>query len=973
MSPVPASAPKRTSAPPPVRQEQMAQQPKMTGKIVTEEAKAPEPLRITTKNISQDSINSSEICLSPAWSDHGQKERKEKKRQQEKAEKELKRKQEEENRKAPKRLNKKPPAAMDTQKMSADLRRPRRNSLMSLVPSRSSSREPSVERGREEKRFSGSSFTSFLRDRRSSSQQRSTITSPVDDKSSGKDEASQQFNSIVSPLAPKLPSFRWKTSSSADGKAHSWGPNNVSDGELVGFPYGKEDAVVEKIEESEANTTPIAHLAQEPRIRPMIRSTTEPDLRPEAVNRRVKAAIAPVAEQNSKKKEQPSPIPKDAEAATMANDQVSKPDSKPGSRKEQGSDAKSPDSKPQERQRSDQVAAELIAMLSDNRHKPYQHVQTQMPKPYNTPPRDGSSYVHKQRMYQQQRSIAGFEEQQALQMFNEQAAIADVQQDIRDVQTAEKNASTGREASPSSDKRNRSSSRGTKGANRSSSPTARSTSQPPKQSGLSPLKQVSTAPEVSDEEREKKLKSAKEEILQKMQAAQLGKSDRKLGFRRRHKDAPSSIPIPDNKQKHSAVTSTLDVDGAQETAAQPKQSRRDRMSAHIPFRHRRDSSSTGVGQNGARQSTDQVRKAPDAKSFHKDANSTPSPSSAKVADSPRQPIQHFAAGSKTSSESGESWHSTQEPKRRSESAAPKPKPKSKPSMDSSVLAASYSEIIKTPSSEEESLSDKSPTSSTHDQKEESASNAESSTKPATSENLVRKSSITHSRSIPNLQTYHPNPIAPVSDASVLPNLDFLPQLKHQPLTKSPRRSTQTSAESSPTREKIGFAPVTNMPDTSYKSSSTLATGVSVPDLSLLPRSPFRALPSASRSATSVLPTTTTASQQPKDKAAEGSQDGAKPIAKLFVICCKCRFWHDLPSKVYEAMALPKELRRADGEAKAGEAKNKNKKKDGKEIVKGEEEKEKEKEEVKCSWCEHKMRTSCCQGWTTVVYLHKRHH
>ena len=966
MSPVPASAPKRTSAPPPIRQEQMAQQPKMTGKIVTEEAKATEPLRITTKNISQDSISSSEICLSPAWSDHGQKERKEKKRQQEKADKELKRKQEEENRKAPKRLNKKPPAAMDTQKMSADLRRPRRNSLMSLVPSRSSSREPSVERGREEKRFSGSSFTSFLRDRRSSSQQRPTITSPVDDKSPEKEGTSQQFKPIVSPLAPKLPSFRWKMSSSADGKAHSWGPNNVSDGELVGFPYGKEDSVLEKTEESDANTSPIAHLAQEPRIRPMIRSTTEPDLRPEAVKRRVKAAIAPVTERDPKK-DQLSLIAKDAEPATKTKDQVSKP----SSRKENNSDARSPDRKPQERQRSDQVAAELIAMLSDNKHKPYQHVQTQAPKSYNTPPRDGSSYVHKQRMYQQQRSIAGFEEQQALQMFNEQAAIADIQQDIRDVQTAGKDGSTAREASPSSDKRNRSSSRGTKGANRSSSPAARSTSQPPKQSGLSPLKQVSTAPEVSEDERERKLKNAKEEILQKMQAAQLGKSDRILGFRRKHKDAPSAISIPDNKQKHSAVSSTPDVDGLQESAAQPKQSRRDRMSAHIPFRHRRDSSSTGIGLNGARQSTDQVRKAPEAKNFYKDANGTSPPSSAKVAESPRQPVQHSMTGSKTSSESGESWHSTQEPKRRSQSAAPKSKPKPKPSMDSSVLAASYTEIIKTPSSEEESLSDKSPNSSTHDHQEESLSNAEPTTKTATSENIVRKSSITHSRSIPNLQTYHSNFTAPDSNGSVLPNLDFLPQLKHQALTKSPRRSTQTSAESSPTREKIGFAPVTNMPDTSYKSSlasSTLATGVSVPDLSLLPRSPFRALPSASRSATSVLPTatTTTGQQQPKDKAADGSQE-AKPIAKLFVICCKCRFWHDLPSKLYEAMALPKELRRADGgEGKVEEGKSKKKEeKDG--------EKQGEKEEVKCSWCEHKMRTSCCQGWTTVVYLHKRHH
>lgn len=29
--------------------------------------------------------------------------------------------------------------------------------------------------------------------------------------------------------------------------------------------------------------------------------------------------------------------------------------------------------------------------------------------------------------------------------------------------------------------------------------------------------------------------------------------------------------------------------------------------------------------------------------------------------------------------------------------------------------------------------------------------------------------------------------------------------------------------------------------------------------------------------------------------------------------------------------------------------------------------------VRCPWCEHGMSTGCCAGWTTVVYLHERHH
>ena len=88
------------------------------------------------------------------------------------------------------------------------------------------------------------------------------------------------------------------------------------------------------------------------------------------------------------------------------------------------------------------------------------------------------------------------------------------------------------------------------------------------------------------------------------------------------------------------------------------------------------------------------------------------------------------------------------------------------------------------------------------------------------------------------------------------------------------------------------------------------------------------------------------------------QDGAlgtqqqKPVAKMFVICCKCKFWHDLPSKVYEAMAMPRRILENEVEgAMEGEV----------DTV------------VRCPWCEHGMSTQCCAGWTTVVYLHERHH
>jgi len=63
--------------------------------------------------------------------------------------------------------------------------------------------------------------------------------------------------------------------------------------------------------------------------------------------------------------------------------------------------------------------------------------------------------------------------------------------------------------------------------------------------------------------------------------------------------------------------------------------------------------------------------------------------------------------------------------------------------------------------------------------------------------------------------------------------------------------------------------------------------------------------------------------------ASGSSAGApassKPIAKLFVICCKCKYWHDLPSIMYRAMV-------ENGGA------------------------------TRCPYCLHGMEASCCSGY-----------
>ncbi|KAJ5681506.1 uncharacterized protein N7477_001446 [Penicillium maclennaniae] len=127
----------------------------------------------------------------------------------------------------------------------------------------------------------------------------------------------------------------------------------------------------------------------------------------------------------------------------------------------------------------------------------------------------------------------------------------------------------------------------------------------------------------------------------------------------------------------------------------------------------------------------------------------------------------------------------------------------------------------------------------------------------------------------------------------------------------------------------------------------------------------------------------------------------QPIAKLFVICCHCKYWHDMPSVVYARLvgsegqssgSVPSRTfsRRNSGGRKvslrhsllssnqsnfrqllAVEGKHKNKDKQS----------SRETQTAtgsplpppSCCWCGHNMKKICCQGWTTLVKMGERHH
>ena len=76
-----------------------------------------------------------------------------------------------------------------------------------------------------------------------------------------------------------------------------------------------------------------------------------------------------------------------------------------------------------------------------------------------------------------------------------------------------------------------------------------------------------------------------------------------------------------------------------------------------------------------------------------------------------------------------------------------------------------------------------------------------------------------------------------------------------------------------------------------------------------------------------------------------------PIAKMFVECCSCKFYHDMPSKIYECMAKPDAVVEDRVLGISGAITTM----------------------VKCPWCQHNMSRNCCAGYAAVVYLKEKLH
>ena len=911
-----------------------------------------EPLNLSPPK--DDEISAAdEICFSPSWSDHGEKQRKRDKKKAEKEQKnqkerEKKSKQEEDKQrladiKLGKRLSKKPPpAAMETQKMPSALRR---NSWISIISSHSVSGENTARSSREDRRPSLISLGSIRSSRRSHSTPPTNTEGDLQENNN-----SETWRPIVSPSAPKLPSFRWSSRRSPpdSGKSDSLASDDAYERDLITFAYrldasafmaepGKNDK--SRSQQSSRLGTP----HQQPGTPALSRSSTEPNL--------------PSATPTSKALRSPPRSP--TTKGGVPEGGLSNPIKSPSGEQE------SPRISPGDSARAiGDMTADRNHSLSRNPPSP------RSPLPQLRSSHDGISYVHKQRMYQQQLSIAGFEEQQAVKDANDFAnELAAEYESLLVEEPSSVLSKRGRTASPgrldasgitqSTEvkkvriDRDNVSPVSFRQRHRSSSPRTESTSSKYPSRGPTPLSQETSQTDDTELDTEEarlraSIQSNRGVSLGRPQAPTGFKRDKILGFRRRTKEPPAIISVPYNTGTQILAVQSAPLEAPQSDEPPVKRSKMERL-----FRESRPSNTESNSRIRSSSLTRNQLGEDAAQSSPSQSHSrTRTASSTVLNDSLITPLVKTKTEPALTSPTKSAKQPPVTKAVHSHQSDGKSELETKADLKAEKLRSKPEEPVKSAKGKTRSIADEKPSGSTgiaaelsntvtKESKRTKKSPAEVLVQSETGDGLVRKASLTRPRSNPQLQTQ-------TTANNSLPSLDFLPKLKHQPLVKrerqSPTRSAQADSSPSTSQFPSPLSPLT------YHSPSS----INAPDLKLIPRSPRRPpsqfpLPSGSRhnrSATDV----GTISTFGKGALAEGLD--AKPVAKLFVICCKCKFWHDLPSKLYEAMALPKELHKAE-EGKLTGARLET--------------------AVRCPWCEHAMTTFCCQGWTTVVYLHERHH
>ncbi|KAI4279473.1 MAG: hypothetical protein L6R38_005040 [Xanthoria sp. 2 TBL-2021] len=890
----------------------------------------------------------SEICVSPSWSDFGGAKRKKEKKRFEKERKEEEKKLKEEAKqkaaelKAGKRLSKRPPpAAMETQKMPSALRR---NSIISYISSHSSG-ENSRSHSRDRKRLSVASIDSSNGNERSQSTPgTSTELRPG---------SSEDWNPVVSPVAPqlpRLPRLGWHSRSGSSGtdKSRSWGSDDQYEKELVNFAYqiqapakpsALKDIVLSNVKVDQVS---VQHPSQrQSGAWPITRSQTDSELA--KINGTLKV----------KNMEQRPPVPNressgDSTAASVPmgnrSSHLDKNETRPKSR-DPLNDIHNTGPRPEGDEFGRTPAAKMVDRLRG----------VNAPAAQKKPGFDGNSYVHKQRMHQQQLSIAGFEDEQAVRIANEmrveeeESAPEEVHEAAQDTKEPDE-AGTVPQRQPEPLK---------------PQPETPQNSPPTVETKIKPQEPAQRPNQTGQGIKE----SRKSTATAPSPTSRNSTMDKLLGFKRRQRPEPGTLSLSGN-----AVA--LDKKGPKsppppkDTAPPPVPSAKGKLES---VKAQKAIEATSKAQQNRRSESVEVV-GPQKKTEE------PKPA----------PTQSHSRTRTSSSQLLNEDLNLSRPLPRSTTA-----PVLSPDMKLPSALSDRSRAESPSTSERKSVTfERSVSDSLAEMEKQNKAPAKAPeivVETVSPEGLVRTTSIKRPRSNPNLQvgaTNAPN-LQLAASQPQLPSLDFLPQLKHQPLPKrdpnrasfmaSPDRpaSSQFPASSSvalkPTPNPLAPLPLSssspnlaNVPGAMLRPESY--AGPSSPAPMTLQKSPHHVRrrtmsPSAALSRTSIAGAPNVFGHTPTPS----ESVNAKPMAKLFVICCKCKYWHDLPSHLYEAMCTPKDLTR-DPEGKGA----------GPKVLDVKDGKKKMAEAtletmVKCPWCEHFMTTRCCAGWTAVLYLQERHH
>ncbi|OJJ48068.1 hypothetical protein ASPZODRAFT_129986 [Penicilliopsis zonata CBS 506.65] len=92
------------------------------------------------------------------------------------------------------------------------------------------------------------------------------------------------------------------------------------------------------------------------------------------------------------------------------------------------------------------------------------------------------------------------------------------------------------------------------------------------------------------------------------------------------------------------------------------------------------------------------------------------------------------------------------------------------------------------------------------------------------------------------------------------------------------------------------------------------------------------------------------------------------LAKVFVICCRCRFWHDLPPDVYAKLAGLNMDRRVSVDSHLASRTQRGPPASQHWIPSPG-----HSDKIACCWCGHRLDKVCCEGWSTEVNMCERHH